>query len=460
MSNAFQIEDHFSQLMHTVGLNPADTGGKISFYGRDPIMKSRIRLGASYAIPYMGCAAGAAMIWREKTGRGQDLHIDLRKAIHYIADTPWSTLNGHPYPFPYSTKSSPCASWDQFYETRDGRLFCPAGFYPHMERAWCDFLGAVPTHAGVAAKIKEWKALELEAEANARGLVGAMVRTIEEWVETECGRELAQTPVIEIEKIGEIAPVPLPAGMDRPLSGLRVISNTHEIAGPAIGRTLAEQGADVIQTTTPREFFHDVIFLESAVGSRQAYVDFKQPGGLEAMNYLIKDADVFVENFRGGGLAKAGLSPEALAARQPGIIYASAQGVTHHGEWANRGCFDPIAIPMTGLAALEGSLSEPKYPPYGLINDVISGIFGAFGVYAALIRRAREGGSYIVRVSLARCSMWYRTLGFLEPDNKSGLTAERSDSYRIWIDALRRIEPAGGKWMNNRGRNAHFGIVS
>ncbi len=211
MSNAFQIEDHFSQLMHTVGLNPADTGGKISFYGRDPIMKSRIRLGASYAIPYMGCAAGAAMIWREKTGRGQDLHIDLRKAIHYIADTPWSTLNGHPYPFPYSTKSSPCASWDQFYETRDGRLFCPAGFYPHMERAWCDFLGAVPTHAGVAAKIKEWKALELEAEANARGLVGAMVRTIEEWVETECGRELAQTPVIEIKKIGEIAPVP-PAG--------------------------------------------------------------------------------------------------------------------------------------------------------------------------------------------------------------------------------------------------------
>ena len=229
--------------------------------------------------------------------------------------------------------------------------------------------------------------MELEAEANARGLVGAMIRTVGEWAKTECGRQLAETPVIEIEKIGESAPVPLPAGVGRPLSGLKVISNTHEIAGPAVGRTLAEQGADVIQTTTPEEFFHDVIFLEGAIGSRQAYVDLKKPAGLEAMNKLIKDADVFVENFRNGGLAKAGLSPEALAARRHGIIYASVRGVTHHGEWASRGCFDPIAIPMTGLAALEGSLTEPKYPPYGLLNDVISGIFGALGVYAALIRR-------------------------------------------------------------------------
>ena len=144
MSDTFPIEEHFGKLLHSVGLNPADTGGKISFYGRDPIMKSRIRLAASYSIPYMGCAAAAAMIWREKTGRGQDLRIDLRKAIHYIADIPWSTLNGYPYPFSYNADKSPCPFYDQFYQTRDGRLFCPAGFYPQMERAWCDFLGAPP----------------------------------------------------------------------------------------------------------------------------------------------------------------------------------------------------------------------------------------------------------------------------------------------------------------------------
>ncbi len=424
---SFKIEEHFNQLLQSVGLNPVDTGGKISFYGQDPIMQSRIRLAASYAIPYMGCAAGAAMIWREKTGRAQDLHIDLRKAIHYIADVPWSTLNGQPYPMPFNPPERLCPYFDQFYETKDGRLFCPAGFYPIMERAWCDFLGAAPTHARVAEKIKEWNAFELEDKANAAGLIGAVVRTIEEWAATDCGKQLAQTPVIEIEKVGESAPVPLPLGTDRPLSGLRVISNTHEIAGSTVGKTLAEQGADALQVTTPREFFHDLIFLEAGMGMRQAYVDFKTPEGLRTMHALLKNADVIVENFRQKGFVEKGLDAKTVAIQYPGIIYVSLRGVTHHGPWATRGCFDPVAIPMTGLCALEGSLEAPKYPPYGLLNDVISGVFSTVGVYAALLRRSREGGSYIVRTSLARCSMWYGTLGFLEP----GATQAEGEEHKL-----------------------------
>ena len=126
---------------------------------------------------------------------------------------------------------------------------------------------------------------------------------------------------------------------------------------------------------------------------RQAYVDIKNPPELEVMYNLLKDADVFAENFRHMG--EHGLSPETVAAIRPGIVYVSAHGVTHHGAWAGRGAFDPLSIPMTGLAALEGTLDAPKYPPFGLVNDVISGIFGTLGAYAALIRRAREGGSYL-----------------------------------------------------------------
>ena len=96
-SGKFNINEHFNELMKSDGLDPADTGGAITFVGEDPIMESRIRLGAAYSIPYMGTAAAAAMIWKMRTGRGQDLKIDLRKAIHYIADIPWSTLNGRTY---------------------------------------------------------------------------------------------------------------------------------------------------------------------------------------------------------------------------------------------------------------------------------------------------------------------------------------------------------------------------
>ncbi|MGA2369372.1 MAG: CoA transferase [Candidatus Korobacteraceae bacterium] len=405
----FNINEHFTELMNSVGLDPADTGGTITFVGEDPIMESRIRLGAAYSLPYMGTAAAAAMIWKMRTGRSQDLKIDLRKAIHYIADIPWSTLNGRTYPAPFFKD---CNMKETIYPTKDGRHFVPIGFYPDSERAWCSFLGCTAEKESIAAKIAQWNALDLETECNARGLVGGMVRTIEEWANTECGQQLAQTPLIEITRIGDSEPKPFGPDAPRPVSDLRVVCNTHEIAGTAIGRTFAEQGADVIQTTSPDEYFHDPIFLEAGVGLRQAYVDIKNPPELQVMYNLLKDADVFVENFRHMG--ENGLSPETVAAIRPGIVYVSAHGITHHGAWAGRGAFDPLAIPLTGIAALEGTLDAPKYPPFGLLNDVLSGIFGALGAYAALIRRAKEGGSYLVRVTLCRCSMWYGTLGYFD----------------------------------------------
>lgn len=408
----FNINEHFTELMNSVGLDPSDTGGTITFVGEDPIMESRIRLGAAYSIPYMGTAAAAAMIWKMRTGRGQDLKIDLRKAIHCIADMPWSTLNGRPYPAPYLKG---CYLKETIYQTKDGRHFVPVGFYPEMERAWCDFLVCTPLERSIAAKIAQWNALDLETECNSRGLVGGMVRTIEEWANTECGQQLAQTPVIEITKIGDSDPESFQPGADRPLSGLRVVCNTHEIAGTAVGRTLAEQGAEAIQTTSPDEYFHEPVFLEAGVGFRQAYVNIKNPAELEVMYNLLGGADVFVENFRHMG--ENGLSPETVASLRPGIIYVSAHGITHHGPWAERGCFDPLAIPLTGIAALEGTLDAPTYPPFGLLNDVLSGIFGTLGAYAALLRRAKEGGSYHVRVTLCRCSMWYGTLGYFDRGN-------------------------------------------
>ncbi len=155
--------------------------------------------------------------------------------------------------------------------------------------------------------------------------------------------------MIEITKIGDSKPEPFAPGAKRPLSGLRVVSNTHEIAGTAIGRTLAEQGADVLHTTSPDEFFHDHILLEAGAGLRSTYIDIKNSAELKVMYNLLKDADVFTENFRHMG--EHGLSPETVAAKRPGIIYVSAHGVSHHGSWAGRGAFDPLSIPMTGIAA-------------------------------------------------------------------------------------------------------------
>ncbi len=73
---------------------------------------------------------------------------------------------------------------EESYPTKDGHRFSPIGFYPDMERKWCEFLGCPATKEAIAAKIAEWNALDLETACNARGLVGGMVRTIEEWAST------------------------------------------------------------------------------------------------------------------------------------------------------------------------------------------------------------------------------------------------------------------------------------
>ena len=102
-ADELDISAAFNELMNEIGLSSKDTGGKITFIGADPIFDSRFRIGACISIPIMAAAAGAAIVWRMRTGRGQDLSIDLRKAIHGVNPvykfTP--TINGFPYQSPF-----------------------------------------------------------------------------------------------------------------------------------------------------------------------------------------------------------------------------------------------------------------------------------------------------------------------------------------------------------------------
>ena len=147
-----------------------------------------------------------------------------------------------------------------------------------------------------------------------------------------------------------------------------------------------------------------------------AWMNLKDPEALKRAYELAADADVFVESYRGGKMAKLGLSPEELAARRPGIVYASVKAYSHDGPWADRAAFDMEALCVTGFTTLEGTPEKPQFPVTNVMNDFIAGYIGAAGVQAALIRRAKEGGSYEVRVNLARCAMWFNSLGTFDTD--------------------------------------------
>jgi hypothetical protein len=141
----------------------------------------------------------------------------------------------------------------------------------------------------------------------------------------------------------------------------------------------------------------------------------RQPGQLETLRGLIRDADVFSQGYRPGSLGARGLSPEELIKLRPGLVYVSLSAFGHVGPWASRRGFDTVVQTVSGMTLRQGELFPGKEPgpqfyPLSAI-DYCTGYLMAFGTMAALARRAEEGGSWLVRISLAQVGKWLADLG-------------------------------------------------
>jgi crotonobetainyl-CoA:carnitine CoA-transferase CaiB-like acyl-CoA transferase len=401
------------ELLSAVGLSIAQTQSSVSFAGEDPIVPAAHRVGACIGIPIMANAVAALALHRHRGGPRQDLELDLREAVHSINPAAFwhPTLNGELAPHPL-VLDNPFLVIP--YPTADGRQVMATGVYPHLAAKWCRFLDVPPDIQRVAAAMRGWEAFELEEAASAAGLPACVVRTTAEWLAHPQGALLAGQPVIGLERIGDAPPRSFGPAR-RPFDDVRVLSFTHAVAGPTVGRTLAEQGADVLCATRPNDYEHEFIYAEANVGSRSAYLDLDSQTGQERLAMLLADADVVVNNHRGGSLERRGLEPRGLAGRHPGLVQVSVTCYGSDGPWADRGGFDMNGSAVSGLMTLEGGEAEPKLPVTGLINDYITGYMGAIGAAAALVKRATEGGSWHVTVSLTRTAMWCGSLGLVDP---------------------------------------------
>jgi crotonobetainyl-CoA:carnitine CoA-transferase CaiB-like acyl-CoA transferase len=361
----------------------------------------------------MAGAVAAVALHRERRGRPQRLELDLRQAVHSINPGAFwrPTLNGEMAPHPLLADNPFLITP---YRTLDGRWVMASGVYPRMVAQWCRFLDVPPDPAKVADAIVKWDAYELEEVATGCGLPVSVVRSPSEWLAHAQGALLAGQPVIGLERIGDALPRDFEPS-ERPFDGVRVLSFTHAVAGPTVGRTLAEHGADVLCATRPNDFEHDFIYAEANVGSRNTYIDLDRPDGQERAAALLATADVVVNNHRSGSLEHRGLEPQQLAERYPGLVYVSVTCYGSTGPWAQRGGFDMNGSAASGLMTIEGSESEPRLPVTALINDYITGYMGAIGATAALVKRATEGGSWHVTVNLTRTAMWCESLGFVDP---------------------------------------------
>src|SRR5262249_17305037 len=255
----------------------------------------------------------------------------------------------------------------------------------------------------VRQAVAKWDALELEEAIIAAKGAGGMVRTMDEWAKHPQAAAIASLPLMEIVKIGDSAPEKLPDG-DRPLSAIRVLDLTRVLAGPTCARSLAEHGADVLKITAahlPNLGYQE---YDTGHGKRSAHLDLREPKDVQILRGLVREADVFSQGYRPGTLGARGLSPEMLAKLRPGIAYVSRSGLGHVGPWASRRGFDTVLQTVSGISHRQGELFPgatpgPRFYPASAV-DYLTGYLMAFGAVVALTRRVREGGSWLVRISL------------------------------------------------------------
>jgi hypothetical protein len=153
--------------------------------------------------------------------------------------------------------------------------------------------------------------------------------------------------------------------------------------------------------------------MDIGLGKRSTHLDLEQPGDRETLRALAREADVFSQGYRPGALARHGFAPDDLARIRPGIVCLSLCAYSHVGPWRERRGFETLIQTVSGMADEHGrsvGSDGPRHLPAQVV-DHGTGYLAAFGTLMALARRAREGGSYLVRVSLAQTGWWVDSLG-------------------------------------------------
>jgi len=206
-------------------------------------------------------------------------------------------------------------------------------------------------------------------------------------------------------------------GMDFPLEGVRVLDLSRVFAGPLCGQVLADFGAEVIKVEHPgrgddtRDWGLRIGKTETTYynsmnrNKRSITVDLQTPEGVKLIHDLLPQFDVVIQNFKTGGAEKLGLGYEQLKALKPDLIYCSVAGYNSAGPEARRPGYDLVIQGEAGLMALNGEASQPPLKFGVAVVDMMTGMYAAQAVLAALFRRERTGKGRLIEMALYDCGL-------------------------------------------------------
>ncbi|MER8045191.1 CoA transferase [Streptomyces sp. NPDC094032] len=318
------------------------------------------------------------------------------------------------------------APLSRFWRAADGWVRTHAN-YPHHKAALLAALGVADSVEAVAAAIGGRTAVETETLVYGAGGLAVALRTPEEWAASEQGREVAARPPLTRERLDEAAP--------RARSGpLRVLDLTRVLAGPVATRTLALLGADVLRIDPPGNPELPDQHADTDIGKRTAALDLERPSDRRTFGELLDAADVLVTGYRPGALDRFDL-------HRPGLVVARLSAWGDYGPWAGRRGFDSLVQVATGIAAVEGSAAEPGALPAQAL-DHGTGYLLAAAVLRSLTEQDREGGTRLVRLSLAQTGHWLT--GTLPRYDQERYVTETAGPLGLLRHALSPVAYEGG----------------
>lgn len=407
---------------------PATGEGRIP--KRDPMLPTRFKIGEVCAAIIARIGVAVSDICELRAGRRQDSSVDVRCAAAALGSTN------------HMRRRNPNGVFSPIVRSRNhgrhamGDGSCLTSDSPTCVTVSSACSAATPDPESVKSAVAKWDALDLEAAIDAARACGAMVRANDEWLDHPHGQSSAAKPIVEIIKIADSEPLPLPGG-DRPLDGIRALDLTRILAGPIATRTLAEHGADVLMVTAKRLPQIPEHVTDTSHGKRSCFLDLSDPAQAGKLRELVSTADVCSQGYRPGMLESLGFGPQDLAALRPGLIYASISCFGADGALSHRAGWEQVAQTVTGICH-EGQPDRPALLPAAAC-DYTTGYLAAYGIPLALARRATEGGSYHVSVSLCQSGM------FIYRQGKTGKLGQHSSLSEDDLDAMRiESHPAGG----------------
>jgi len=397
----------------------ADALDRVALAGAEPVLPSSFAVGTAAQVSTAAAALAAAEIGRLRNGIVQHVAVDMRHAA--LECCGFFTVDGKRLEL-----------WDKLaglYRCGDGWVRLHTNFAHHRDgvlRLLGLPEGAETPREAVAEALTSWSAPAFEQAASDAGMVVAALRRFDEWDAHPQRAAIAEQPLVAIERIGDAPPLAWPAlpRESRPLEGLRVLDLTRILAGPVGTRTLAAYGADVLMVNAPHLPNIDAI-IDMSRGKRSALADLRAADGRTALFAALREAHVFVQGYRPGSLAQIGLDADTLARERPGLVQVSLSAYGDTGPWGTKRGFDSLVQTATGFNHAEAEaagVAEPKALPMQIL-DMATGMLIAWGTQTALARQYATGGSWHVKVSLARTAAWLRELGRV-PGGLQGPRAE------------------------------------